>query len=74
VALLLDSGELKHRRLLLPMELSDWMMTSLELIGLPQERMLRYTASQEVVADEAWVVSSVEWAAAALMKRLQQRL
>jgi hypothetical protein len=74
VALLLDHGELKHRRLLLPMELSDWMMTSLELIGLPKERMLRYTASQEVVADEAWVVSSVEWAAAALMKRLQQRL
>jgi len=74
VAVLLDRGELEHRRLLLPMELSDWMMTSLELIGLPQDRMLRYTAAQEVLVEEAWVVGSVEWAAAALMKPLQRRL
>ena len=49
-------------------------MTSLELIGLPAERMLRYSGNQEVLVDNAWVVSSVEYAAAALMKPLQRRL
>jgi len=74
VAVLLDRGELEHRRLLLPMELPDWMMTSLELIGLPKDRMLRYTAAQEVLVDEAWIVGSVEYAAASLIKPLQRRL
>lgn len=74
VAVLLDRGLLDQRRLLLPMELSEWMMTSLALIGLPQERMLRYRGDQEVLVDDAWVVGSVEWAAAGLMKPLQRRL
>ena len=74
VAVLLDRGVFEHRRLLVPVELSEWMMTSLELIGLPAERILRYGGDQEVLVDDAWVVGSVEYAAAALMKPLQRRL
>jgi len=74
VAVLLDRGLLEHRRLLVPVELSEWMMTSLDLIGLPAERMLRYSGNQEVLVDDAWIVGSVEYAAAALMKPLQRRM
>jgi hypothetical protein len=74
VAVLLDRGLFENRRLLVPIELSEWMMTSLELSGLPQERMFRYSGEQEVLVDDAWVVGSVEYAAAALMEPLQRRL
>ena len=74
VAVLLDRGMFEHRRLLVPMELSGWMMASLELAGLPEERMLRYRAEQEVQADDAMVVGPVEFSAAALIKPLQRRL
>ena len=74
VAVLLDRGIFEHRRLLVPVELSGWMMASLELVGLPEERMLRYTAEQEVLADDAMVVGPVEFSAAALIKPVQRRL
>jgi len=74
IAVLLDQGVFEHRRLLVPAELSDWMTFSLELLGLPAGRMLRYTAEQEVLVDDAWVVGPVEFSAAPLLKSLQRRL
>ena len=74
VAVLLDRGVFEHRRLLVPVELSRWMAASLELVGLPEERMLRYRAEQEVLADDAMVVGPVEFAAASLVRSLQRRL
>jgi len=74
VAVLLDRDVFEHRRLLVPAELSGWMNASLELVGLPEERMLRYTAEQEVQVDDAMVVGPVEFSAAALIKPLQRRL
>jgi hypothetical protein len=74
VAVLLDRGVFEHRRLLVPVELSGWMTASLELAGLPEERMLRYRAEQEVLADDAMVLGPVEFAAAPLVRSLQRRL
>jgi capsular polysaccharide biosynthesis protein/thioredoxin-like negative regulator of GroEL len=74
VAVLLDRGVFEHRRLLVPVELSRWMTASLELVGLPEERMLRYRAEQEVLADDSMVVGPVEFAAASLVRSLQRRL
>ena len=74
VAALLDRGVFEHRRLLVPVELSGWMTVSLELVGLPETQMLRYRAEQEVLADDAMVVGPVEFAAAPLVRSLQQRL
>jgi hypothetical protein len=74
VSLLIDQGVFEHRRFLVPVELSGWMMASLAMVGLPEERMLRYTAKQEVLVDDAMVVGPVEFAAAPLVKSLQRRL
>jgi capsular polysaccharide biosynthesis protein len=74
VALLLDRGALDHRRLLIPHELTDWMTTSLSLIGVPDERTLRHYASQEVLIDDAWIISPLEFAAESLVRSLQRRL
>lgn len=74
VAVLLDRGVFGHRRLLVPVELSGWMMASLALVGLPEKQMLRYRVEQEVLADDAVVVGPVEFAAAPLVRSLQRRL
>ena len=50
------------------------MKVSLALVGLREDRILYYTAEQEVLVDDALLVSSVEFAAAPLIKPLQRRL
>lgn len=74
VAILLDHGFFEDRRLLLPVELSEWMKQSLDLLGLPEERIRYFSAAQEVFIENALLAGSVEFAAAALIKPVQRRL
>jgi capsular polysaccharide biosynthesis protein len=74
IGLALDRNLLADRRLLLPANLSPWMEESLQLIGLPADRVVRYQADDALDVADALVISSVEYPGRSLLAALRGRL
>ncbi|HSI56463.1 MAG TPA: glycosyltransferase family 61 protein [Ideonella sp.] len=67
-------GLLDQRRLLVPEELSVWMTSSLELIGLRPEQMRPYKQEQDLLLADALVVQPVEFTSTTLVTELADTL
>lgn len=62
------------RRLLLPRELSGWMRSSLADIGISEEQMLFYGDADDLVCNDALLVSPIDFASPSLVEGLRQAL
>lgn len=71
---LLHSGTLLSRRVMLPAELSGWMNASLEAIGLPEERVIRYASDEVLRCADALVLEPLDFASASLVRALSAHL
>lgn len=68
------AGHLAERRLLLPRELTGWMLSSLRDIGLTEDRVHWYTAFEDLMLSNAWVASPAEFASPTGVEGLRRRL
>jgi Glycosyltransferase 61 len=71
---LMARGILKTRRLLLPSELTGWMLSSLKDIGLDESRIRWYTAEDDLRLTDAVIASPAEFASATLVAELRATL
>lgn len=69
-----QSGLLADRRLLLPAELSGWMRSSLDDIGLPADRVLSHGRDETLELDDALLMSPLEFAGPSLVEALRCQL
>ncbi|WP_396267815.1 glycosyltransferase 61 family protein [Ideonella sp.] len=69
-----SQGLLHGRRVLLPAELSGWMVQSLKDAGTPPEAMRLYRQDEALVLDDALVLSPQEWASATQIDALRHTL
>lgn len=69
-----QSGLLAQRRLLLPAELSGWMRSSLDDIGLPADRVLSHGREETLELDDALLMSPLEFAGPSLVEALRCQL
>jgi len=67
-------GILKTRKLLLPRELTGWMLGSLRDIGLDESRIRWYTAEDDLRLTDALVASPAEFASPSLVDGLRRTL
>ena len=67
-------GILKTRKLLLPRELTGWMLGSLRDIGLDESRIRWYTAEDDLRLTDAVVASPAEFASPTLVEGLRRTL
>jgi hypothetical protein len=68
------NGILKTRKLLLPRELTGWMLSSLRDIGLDESRIRWYTAEDDLRLTDAVVASPAEFASPTLVDGLRRTL
>ncbi|MGM9487170.1 glycosyltransferase 61 family protein [Ideonella sp. YS5] len=68
------NGILKTRKLLLPKELTGWMLGSLRDIGLDESRIRWYTAEDDLRLTDAVVASPAEFASPTLVEGLRRTL
>jgi hypothetical protein len=74
IHMLLAGGHLRERRLLLPRELTGWMLSSLQDIGLQASQIHWYTAGDDLRLSDAWVASPAEFASPTAVRHLRQCL
>ncbi|MFO1338038.1 MAG: glycosyltransferase family 61 protein [Burkholderiaceae bacterium] len=74
VQALMTRGILKTRKLLLPRELTGWMLGSLHDIGLDESRVRWYTAEDDLRLTDALVASPVEFASPTMVAGLRRGL
>lgn len=71
---LLSRGILKTRKLLLPRELTGWMLSSLHDIGLDETRVRWYSADDDLRLTDAVIASPSEFASATMVEGLRRTL
>jgi len=71
---LLARGILKTRKLLLPRELTGWMLSSLHDIGLDETRVRWYSADDDLRLTDAVIASPSEFASATMVEGLRRAL
>lgn len=71
---LLSRGILKTRKLLLPRELTGWMLRSLQDIGLDEARIRWYSAEDDLRLTDALIASPSEFASATMVEGLRRQL
>jgi tetratricopeptide (TPR) repeat protein len=71
---LLSRGILKTRKLLLPRELTGWMLSSLHDIGLDETRVRWYSAEDDLRLTDAVIASPSEFASATMVEGLRRQL
>ena len=67
-------GILKTRKLLLPRELTGWMLRSLQDIGLDEARIRWYSADDDLRLTDALIASPSEFASATMVEGLRRQL
>lgn len=67
-------GLLQGRRVLLPAELSGWMLHSLQDAGMAPDALRLYRQDEALVLDDALLLSPQEWASATQVDALRCRL
>ncbi len=68
---LLEQGFLEGRRLLMPAEMRPWMRGALEVVGLPEGRLLSYAANEVLHIAEATVVGGFDYPGTEYMRRFR---
>ncbi len=71
---LMSRGILKTRKLLLPRELTGWMLSSLHDIGLDETRVRWYSAEDDLRLTDAVIASPSEFASATMVEGLRRAL
>ncbi|MEK8030695.1 glycosyltransferase family 61 protein [Ideonella sp. DXS29W] len=71
---LMARGILKTRKLLLPRELTGWMLRSLQDIGLDEARIRWYSAEDDLRLTDALIASPSEFASATMVEGLRRHL
>ncbi|WP_374568469.1 DUF563 domain-containing protein [Ideonella sp.] len=71
---LMSRGILKTRKLLLPRELTGWMLSSLHDIGLDETRVRWYSADDDLRLTDAVIASPSEFASATMVEGLRRTL
>jgi len=71
---LLSRGILKTRKLLLPRELTGWMLSSLHDIGLDETRVRWYSTEDDLRLTDAVIASPSEFASATMVEGLRRAL
>lgn len=74
IALALEQGLLDSRVLVLPEGLRPWMLESLDLIGLPQDRRLFVPTDRLTRFSDAMLLGSIEHPSAATLAALRRRV
>lgn len=69
-----DAGWLQGRQLLLPEELSGWMLSSLSDLGFTPAQWTTYTRNETLTLSDALVISPLEFASPTLLELLRKRL
>jgi hypothetical protein len=69
-----DHGLLKGRKLLMPRELSGWMRSSLEAVGITDKQMLLYGDDDDLHLTDALLASPIDFASPSLVEGLRQAL
>jgi capsular polysaccharide biosynthesis protein len=69
----LDRGLLDNRRIMIPEELESWMRDSLEVLGLPPDRIMSYRRDQDLILRDVQLITSFEYASHHLVRSLRAK-
>jgi len=74
IQLVLDKRLLEKRKLLLPVELTSWMMLSLHSIGISADAIRSYSRTENLVLTDALLLSPIEFLSPTLVCALRNNL